>query len=51
MTIVLQHKMNTLHIYCRLMDMHIPKRFLVILRLYERWVHPFIYKGTVGEGT
>ena len=44
MTAVFQHRMNVLHIYCRLMDMHIPKRSLVILRLYEKLIHSLLYR-------
>lgn len=38
------HRLNVLHIYCRLRDLHIPKQVLEILRLYEAVVHQLVYR-------
>ena len=38
------HHLNTLHVYCRLCDFGIPKKWAArIARFYEAVIHPIIY--------
>jgi len=41
---VICHKLNVLHVYCRLRDLHIPKWMLIALKLYEILVHRLVYQ-------
>lgn len=49
MTAIIQHYMNPLHIYCRLMDLGLGKGTAMFLcRVYERsFFRPFLVKATV----
>lgn len=41
----LAHHLNALHIYCRLLSLHIPKKWARrIAGTWERAAHPFLYK-------
>lgn len=42
----IQHKLNCLHLYCRLHDFHIPRSIAKFLMIrYEKYIEKYIYSG------